>query len=77
MVQSRFRGKDDCVYCDQPFLVHVCLFGWWGVLVFGWELLLSEFLFNHLDRTACVLPVKHEYTRQFMAGKTLSQLYTK
>ena len=26
MVQSRFRGKDDCVYCDQPFFVHVCLF---------------------------------------------------
>ena len=26
MVQSRFRGKDDCVYCDQLFFVHVCLF---------------------------------------------------
>ena len=59
---------------NRSLCMFVCLFGWWGVLVFGWELLLSEFLFNHLDRTACVLPVKHEYTRQFMAGKTLSQL---
>ena len=59
---------------NRSWCMFVCLFGWWGVLVFGWELLLSEFLFNHLDRTACVLPVKHEYTRQFMAGKTLSQL---
>ena len=30
MVQSRFRGKDDCVYCDQPLLgacLFVCLAG--------------------------------------------------
>ena len=38
MVQSRFRGKDDCVYCDQPFFVYVlfvCLIGCWDVLVFS------------------------------------------
>ena len=28
MVQSRFRGKDVCVYCDQLFFVYVCLLVW-------------------------------------------------
>ena len=38
---------------NRSLCMFVCLFGWWGVLVIRRELLLSEFLFNQLDRTAC------------------------
>ena len=40
---------------NRSLCMFVCLFGWWGVLVIRRELLLSEFLFNQLDRTACTV----------------------
>ena len=64
-------------YCDQPFFVHVCLYIWlvgcscvplgtfivWVLIQPSWQ-----------NCVHCLLSVKHECKRQFMAGKTLSQL---